>query len=53
MTDQMKHDDSTETPADLLTSENPSTDVTPPKFSANSIVESEVTDEDQTAPEPA
>ena len=53
MTDQTKHDDSTETSADLLTSEKPSPDVTPPKFTANSIVESEVTDENQTAPEPA
>jgi len=53
MTDQTKHDDLTETSADLLTSEKPSPDVTPPKFTANSIVESEVTDENQTAPEPA
>ena len=45
--------DSAKTPAEFLTSEEPLPDVTPPKLAADPIADNEITDKNNTAPEPA
>ena len=51
--DRTEPGDSAKTPAEFLTSEEPLPDVTPPKLAADPIADNEITDKNNTAPEPA